>query len=41
MLPVNLAVTAVVVVLGVVALFSGLRRRYPKYGFVPRLYPIQ
>ena len=31
MLPVNLAVTAVVVVLGFVALFSGLRRRYPKY----------
>src|SRR5580704_11815922 len=31
MLPVNLAVTAVVLVLGVVALYSGLRRRYPKY----------
>jgi len=31
MLPVNLAVTAVVLVFGVVALLSGLRRRYPKY----------
>jgi hypothetical protein len=31
MLPVNLMVTALVIVLGVIALFSGLRRRYPKY----------
>jgi hypothetical protein len=32
MLPVNLFVTFVVIILGAVALFSGLRRRYPKYG---------
>ena len=31
MLPVNLAVTGVVLVLGAMALFSGIRRRYPKY----------
>jgi hypothetical protein len=31
MLPVNLMVTALVLVFGLVALFSGLRRRYPKY----------
>jgi hypothetical protein len=31
MLPVNLAVTAIVLVLGAIALFSGIRRRYPKY----------
>ncbi len=31
MLPVNLAVTAIVLVFGVLALFSGLRRRYPKH----------
>ena len=31
MLPVNLFVTFLVLVLGVVAFFSGLRRRYPKY----------
>lgn len=31
MMPINLLVTAVVLVLGVVALFSGLRRKYPKY----------
>jgi len=30
-LPVNLMVTAFVVVFGAIALFSGLRRRYPKY----------
>src|SRR3954468_18868495 len=30
MLPVNLLVTFLVLALGVVALFSGLRRRYPK-----------
>lgn len=30
MLPVTTAVTVIVVVFGVVALFSGLRRRYPK-----------
>src|SRR5579863_2632438 len=35
MRPVNLAVTGLVVVLGAMALFSGLRRRYPKYcGFL-------
>lgn len=35
MRPVNLAVTALVVVLGMVALVSGLRRKYPKYcGFL-------
>jgi len=31
MLPVNLLVTGLVLVLGAVALYSGLRRRYPKY----------
>lgn len=31
MLPVNLAVTAIVLALGVTALFSGIRRKYPKY----------
>jgi hypothetical protein len=31
MLPVNLAVTGLVLVFGAVALFSGIRRRYPKY----------
>jgi hypothetical protein len=31
MLPVNLFVTFVVLGLGVIAFFSGLRRRYPKY----------
>jgi hypothetical protein len=30
MLPINLLVTGVVLVLGIVALISGLRRRYPK-----------
>lgn len=30
-LPINLIVTFLVLALGVVALFSGLRRRYPKY----------
>src|SRR5215467_9178763 len=30
--PINLFVTGVVLVLGAVALFSGLRRKYPKYG---------
>jgi len=32
MLPVNLAVTALVVTLGAIALVSGLRQRFPKYG---------
>src|SRR5512139_1659596 len=32
MLPVNLLVTFLVLVLGAVALFSGILRRYPKYG---------
>src|SRR6267154_6154796 len=31
MLPVNLLVTVLVIVFGVLALISGLRRRYPKY----------
>lgn len=31
MLPINLTVTALVFVLGAVALFSGIRRKYPKY----------
>ena len=31
MLPINLLVTLVVIGLGVVALFSGLRRRFPRY----------
>jgi hypothetical protein len=31
MSPINLLVTVVVLVLGVIALLSGLRRRYPKY----------
>ena len=52
MLPVNLMVTALVIALGVVALFSGLRRRFPKYGaflghtrfgnyFMISIFPIQ
>ncbi|MEY2465855.1 MAG: hypothetical protein QOD03_376 [Verrucomicrobiota bacterium] len=32
MLPVNLLVTILVIALGVIALFSGLRKRFPKYG---------
>jgi hypothetical protein len=50
--PINLAVTGFVLVLGVVTLYSGLRRRYPKYGsflgytrfsnyFMITIYPIQ
>ncbi len=50
--PVNLVVTVLVLALGALALFSGLRRRYPKYGsflghtrfanyFMITLYPIQ
>lgn len=31
MLPINLAVTFIVIALGVVALFSGLRKRFPKH----------
>lgn len=52
MLPVNLSVTLLVLVLGVVALISGLRRRYPRYGaflgytrfanyFMITIFPIQ
>ena len=52
MLPINLLVTFLVLTLGVVALVSGIRRRYPKYGaflghtrfsnyFMITLYPIQ
>ncbi|HLH54808.1 MAG TPA: hypothetical protein VKY92_14440 [Verrucomicrobiae bacterium] len=50
--PINLFVTVAVFVLGLVALYSGLRRRYPKYGsflgrtrfsnyFMITIYPIQ
>ncbi len=50
--PVNLVVTVLVLLLGVVALFSGILRHYPKYGsflghtrfanyFMITLYPIQ
>src|SRR5689334_13376825 len=52
MLPVNLFVTFLVLALGVVALVSGLRRRYPKFGaflgytrfanyFMIMMFPIQ
>ena len=52
MLPVNLAVTALVIVLGAAALVSGIRKRYPKYGrflghtrfanyFMITIYPMQ
>lgn len=51
-LPVTLCVTALVLVLGALALVSGLRRRYPKYGsflghsrfanyFMITIYPMQ
>jgi hypothetical protein len=50
--PVNLIVTFLVLALGLLALFSGLRRRYPKYGaflghtrfanyFMIMIFPIQ
>jgi hypothetical protein len=50
--PINLVVTALVLVLGALALYSGLRRRYPKYVsflghtrfsnyFMITIYPIQ
>ena len=50
--PINLVVTGLVLVLGAVALYSGLRRRYPKYAsflghtrfsnyFMITIYPIQ
>lgn len=52
MLPVNLAVTGLVLVLGVAALVSGVRQRFPKYGrflghtrfanyFMITIYPMQ
>ena len=41
MLPVNLAVTAVVVVLGFVALFSGLRLALSEIRLISRLHPVQ
>lgn len=52
MLPVNLFVTFVVILFGAVALVSGLRRRYPKYGsflghtrfanyFMIAIFPVQ
>ena len=52
MLPINLLVTAIVLALGILALISGLRRRYPKYFsflghtrfsnyFMITLFPIQ
>jgi hypothetical protein len=51
-LPINLVVTVVVFLLGLLALYSGLRRHYPKYGsflgrtrfsnyFMITIYPIQ
>jgi hypothetical protein len=50
--PINLVVTALVLVLGATALYSGLRRRYPRYAsflghtrfsnyFMITIYPIQ
>jgi hypothetical protein len=50
--PINLFVTILVLALGLLALYSGLRRRYPKYGsflghtrfsnyFMIMIYPIQ
>jgi hypothetical protein len=50
--PINLVVTFLVLALGALALFSGLRRRFPKYGsflgqtrfanyFMIAIYPIQ
>ena len=50
--PINLVVSGLVVVLGAVALYSGLRRRYPRYAsflghtrfsnyFMITIYPIQ
>lgn len=52
MLPVNLAVTGLVLVLGVIALVSGLRKKFPTYGrflghtrfanyFMITIYPMQ
>jgi len=52
MLPINLFVTFAVLILGVIALFSGLRKQYPKYFsflgytrfsnyFMITIYPIQ
>jgi hypothetical protein len=52
MLPVNLLVTFLVIALGAVALFSGVRKKYPKYGkflgytrfanyFMISIFPIQ
>ena len=52
MLPVNLLVTFLVLGLGAVALLSGIRRKYPKYGsflghtrfinyFMITIYPMQ
>ena len=51
-MPINLFVTVLVLGLGIIALFSGLRRRFPRYGsflghtrfsnyFMITLYPIQ
>ena len=50
--PINLVVTVIVFAFGLLALYSGLRRRYPKYGsflghtrfsnyFMITIYPIQ
>jgi len=50
--PINLVVTGLVLVLGAVALYSGLRQRYPKYAsflghtrfsnyFMITIYPVQ
>jgi len=50
--PINLVVTVLVITLGLIALISGIRRRYPRYGsflghtrfsnyFMIAIYPIQ
>ena len=52
LLPIHLAVTGLVIALGAMALLSGIRRRYPKYGsflgytrfsnyFMIAIYPMQ
>lgn len=52
MRPINLLVTSLVIVLGLIALYSGIRKRFPKYGrflghtrfanyFMITIYPMQ
>jgi hypothetical protein len=52
MLPINILITFLVIALGLIALFSGLRKRFPKYGrflgqtrfanyFMITIYPMQ